>query len=113
MSLQCAVQYVPEGCGSLTTGGDGIVACFDTTGSGGGELLAQPSTISVDSSQGSAAGRTLEFLCTFGSLARKAHLLVQGVHQRIGLDEGSTVLVEHGRDDEVTALPIVGLALRV
>lgn len=47
MSLQCSSQYVPEGAGVCTTGGDGILIGSGTTGKGG-EFVAHEA-ISSDS----------------------------------------------------------------
>lgn len=40
MSSQCLLKYAPEGIGSGTAGACGILGLGDTTGSGGGELVA-------------------------------------------------------------------------
>ena len=51
MSSQCLFKYAPEGIGSGTTGGGGIFGLGDTTGSGGGELLAHAVSTSDSSRQ--------------------------------------------------------------
>lgn len=51
MSSQCLFKYAPEGIGSGTTGAGGILGLGDTTGSGGGELLAHAVSTSNSSSE--------------------------------------------------------------
>ena len=51
MSRQCLAQYAPEGIGSGTTGGGGVLGLGEPTRSGGGEGVAHAVTIAHSSSQ--------------------------------------------------------------